>query len=49
MIAFLTFALGWLVFSISMILGGMYLRRGPILVIVGLLAAPILGAILPGV
>jgi hypothetical protein len=47
MIALVTFALGWILFSISMLLGSVYKRRGPILVITGFIGMPILGAFLP--
>ena len=46
-IAFLAFVLGWIMFSVSMLLAGVYPRRGPILVIAGFCAAPILSAVLP--
>jgi hypothetical protein len=46
-IALLTFTLGWILFSVSMLLRGVYARLGPILVIVGLFAAPFLSAALP--
>ena len=49
MIALTTFTLGWIMFSVSMLLGGVYARRGPILVIAGFFAIPILSAALPGV
>jgi hypothetical protein len=47
MIALVTFTLGWIAFSVSMLLAGVYSRTGPILVIAGFLAIPILGAALP--
>ena len=46
MIAFVTFVLGWIAFSISLLRAGSGKRVGPILVIVGLFATPILGAAL---
>jgi hypothetical protein len=49
MIAFVAFTLGWIVFAISMLRAGLYSRKGPLLLIVGLLAVPILAAVLPDV
>jgi hypothetical protein len=49
MIAVITFTVGWIAFSISMLLAGVYPHRGPILLIAGFLAVPLLGAALPGV
>jgi hypothetical protein len=48
MISILVFSAGWIAFSISMLLSGVYSRRGPVLVIAGFFAIPILGAVLPG-
>lgn len=47
MITSLTFMIGWIAFSISMLVTGVYTRLGPILVIAGFFAIPILSAILP--
>jgi len=47
LIAFITFTLGWIMFSASMLRSGVYARRGPILVIAGFFAVPILTAALP--
>ena len=41
--------LGWTLFSISLIRAKVYQKTGPILIIVGLFATPILAAILPAV
>ena len=49
LIAITAFTLGWLAFSISILLARVYSRLGPILVIAGFFATPILGAALPGV
>ncbi len=42
-----TFVLGWILFSISMLKTSVYSRRGPILLIVGFFATPMLAAALP--
>jgi len=47
-IVFSFFALGWILFSISTILAKVYRKKGPILIIAGFFATPILTAILPG-
>jgi hypothetical protein len=47
-IAFIVFTLGWILFSISMLLSRRYARRGPILVIAGFVVTPVLAAALPG-
>jgi hypothetical protein len=49
LIALITFTIGWIIFSLSMLIGGVYSRCGPILVIAGFILIPILGAALPGV
>jgi hypothetical protein len=49
MIALAMFTLGWIAFSISMLRAGVYSKRGPILVIAGFFAVPILAAALPDV
>lgn len=46
--ALAAFTLGWIVFSISMIRGAVHARRGPSLVLAGLFATPMFGAMLPG-
>jgi len=46
MIAALTFSLGWILFSISMILSKAYSRLGPILIIAGFFIIPTLSVIL---
>jgi hypothetical protein len=49
MIAFGAFTLGWIAFAVSMLRAGLYSRKGPILLIVGFFAVPILTAALPDV
>lgn len=49
LIALLTFTLGWLAFSASMLIAREVPRPGPGLVIAGFLALPILGGLVPGV
>jgi hypothetical protein len=47
MLALIVFSLGWIIFSVSMLLSGAYSRRGPIMVMAGFIAIPVLGAALP--
>jgi hypothetical protein len=49
LVAFSLFSLGWLAFAVALLRGGVFARRGPLLVIVGLFAIPILGGVGPGV
>lgn len=46
MLALLTFSIGWILFSISMLKNGTYSRLGPILVIAGFLIIPIFSSFL---
>ena len=45
LIALVTFALGWIAFAVSMMRAGVFSRLGPILVIMGFFATPLLTAI----
>ena len=42
-----TFAIGWIAFSTSMLIGGVFARLGPALVIAGFFATPLLTVALP--
>ena len=42
-----TFAIGWIAFSTSMLMGGVFARLGPALVIAGFFATPLLTVALP--
>ncbi len=44
-IAVLSFSIGWILFSISMLKSAVYSRKGPILIIAGFLIIPILSSI----
>jgi hypothetical protein len=47
MIAVVTFAVGWIAFSVSILIFGAYVRLGPVLLLIGFFATPMLAAALP--
>ena len=49
MSALLVFSVGWLLLSVSMLRARVFARRGPVLVLAGLLASLVLGPMVPGV
>jgi len=46
MIALVTFTLGWILFSVSMLLAKVFARIGPVLVVAGFFAIPLLSALI---